>query len=122
MPGKLTLEVTSIVVIRRGGRGVVCHEGTCTKAPPFRTKNQFPYHGVSEVSNYVNFLNSSRLGHITRKIRLFVLFSPFYNHGFTGTFVRMQGVSYLFPYEGVPFRTTGLLQKGYDYPPFMPLS
>ena len=56
---------------------VVCHEGTCTKAPPLVPKNQFPYPRVLELLNYVNFLNLSFLGHITRKIRLFVLFSPF---------------------------------------------
>ena len=94
------------------------HESTPLSYP----KNQFPYPGVLEVLNYVNFLNLSFLGHITRKIRLFVLFSPFYSYGSIGTFVRMQGVSYLFPYERVPFRTGGLLRKGYDYPPFVPLS
>ena len=92
------------------------------KHPPFVPKSQFLSPGVLELLNYVNFLNLSFLGHITRKIRLFVLFDAFYTYDSTDTFVRMQGVSYLFPYEGVPFRTAGLLRKGYEYPPFVPLS
>ena len=82
---------------------VVCHEGTCTKAAPFRTQKPISTPWSLGLLNYVNFFNLSFLGHITRKIRLFVLFSPFCNYGSTGTFVRIRGFRTFFPTKGYPF-------------------
>ena len=92
------------------------------KHPPFVPKNQFTYPGVLESLNYVNFLNLSFLGHITRKIRLFVLFSPFCNYGSTGTFVRMEGVLVPFSLRRGTLSYCWFATKGVRIPPFVPLS